>query len=313
MVNSVRSLVLLLVTVLGLNVHAAVVDIVVFAGQSNATGVSADYSTLAGSTAVDDSTPFFYDIQGGTAAATHHTSFDLNTTLSGVSVQIAAGDPETPNRFGPEVGFARKIAELDAAFNLAVLKVSFGNSLVADWQKSTPGDFGDAYGERLIAGVNSAISLITGNGDTPAIRGLVWTHGERDSTFLSNEVAAQYQESFEQFISDFRADTGVADLPVMMVELHPFYNGVAGAFRDTVRAEQTGFVSGDADGFMISTSDLTLLSDNRHYGANEIFTIGERAAQSYFDNVSSVPEPVHGVIVGAALVAWGFVRRTRRR
>ena len=142
--------------------NAAQVDIVIFAGQSNTTGALADITEIAASP-VDGQTPYFFDTQGADVSVDRFTSSGALTTLQGVSFVPSIGSPAVTDRFGPEIGFARKMAELNASFNLAVVKISFGNSVMADWLKAGGGAFGNAYTDRLIAGVNAAMGLFPGD------------------------------------------------------------------------------------------------------------------------------------------------------
>ena len=288
-------------------VSAAQVDVVVFAGQSNMTGAGADYTSIAAS-AVDGQTPYFFDTQGGDASVARFDSGNVFTTLQGVSIKPDTVNPLLTDRFGPEIGFARKMAELDASFNLSVVKISFGNSVMADWLKAGGGAFGNAYTDRLISGLNTAIGLVTAAGDTPVVRGLVWLQGESDA-FDSANHGQHYEQRLGQFLSDFRTDISVPTLPFLEVELN---NGLATseANRNLLRQEQLNYVASDANAVLVSVDGLNLsASDSRHYEAAEMLVLGERIAQSFNTNFVAVPEPVHAIWIGCGLIGWGLFRR----
>ncbi len=291
-----------------LEARAVNVELVVFAGQSNMTGAAADTGDLA-SSPVDAGVDYYFDTQGASSAVTRFTSGGVFVNgLTGVSMVANVGDPvPLTNRFGPEYGFARKVDELDSAFNLAVAKISFGNSKIADWQKGAPGAFGDAYGERLVAGINQATAAITGAGNTPVIRGLVWFQGESDA--FDGGAAAGYGANFAQMISDLRTDLGIANLPVTVIQTS---TPVAG-FNGTVQTAQADFVSGDANAVLVTTSDLGLNADNRHFESAEMLTIGERAGQAFYQSFVAVPEPAAGIWAALALLSLCGWRRFRSR
>ena len=291
------------------SVLSAQVDVVIFAGQSNMTGAKADITQIAAS-AVDGQTPYFYDTQGGNINVQRFTSGGALTTLQGVSFQADTGFALDLNRFGPEIGFARKMAELDASFNLAVVKISFGSSFMVDWAKAGGGAFGNAYTDRLITGVNTAMGLFPG--DTPVIRGLVWGQGESDAAADPQFHTVFYEDRFGQFLSDFRADIGVPDLPVLAFELN---SGLAApqANVDLFRDEQADYAASDPNAILVSVAGLPLSpSDNRHYESAEMLVLGERAAQAFQSNFATVPEPVHALWIGLGLTLWGVIRKHRK-
>ena len=293
------------------NLQSAQVDVVIFAGQSNMTGASADYTTAGIAQAGDAAlAEYYYDTQGGSTLVERHDSGGQFTTLQGVKMQIVVGDPVLTDRFGPEIGFARKIKELDSSFNLAVVKISFGNSLLVDWLKGATLDWGDAYNQRLVAGVNSALSVISNRGDTPVIQGMVWAQGETDAADFNNH-ANFYGTRLGQFLTDFRADINVPNMPFMAIELGS--NLAAGeAFRSAFLDKQNDYLVTDANAVLVSTSGLTYdPSDRTHWLASEMIEIGERSAQSFHDNFVAVPEPINAVLVGLGLLGWGVIRKKR--
>ena len=289
------------------SLSAAQVDVVVFAGQSNMTGAGADYTSIAAS-AVDGQTPYFYDTQGSDLGVERFDSGGVFETLHGVSIRPNPSEPILTERFGPEIGFARKMAELNASFNLSVVKVSFGNSVMSDWAKAGGGAFGNAYNDRLISGLNTALGLITNAGDTPVVRGFVWVQGESDAFDTLNH-GQFYEERLGQFLSDFRTDISVPSLPFLEIELNNGL-GTSEANKNLLRQEQINHVASDPNAVLVSVAGLALSSsDSRHYEAAEMLLLGERIAQSFNSNFVAVPEPVHAIWISFGLIGWGFYRR----
>jgi hypothetical protein len=192
-------------------------DLVVIAGQSNATGWMSEGKNYQPATASqDDYIPFFW-------------TFESENTSSNGWVHLSPQKGRFPSgHFGPEVSFARNYRAKHE--NVAIFKYTKGaSSICKDWL--LPGRQGGIY-DRMKNQLNAQVPklnlwLSQAQTDSPQrkykakLKAFIWIQGESDG----DKCYGQYETNLNRIIYDFRMDIAHnPELPVILSvdELHPF-------------------------------------------------------------------------------------------
>lgn len=202
---------------------------------------------------------------------------------------------ESPDRFGPELGFGSKIHQLYPKRKIALIKHALsGSSLYSDWK---PGEnvqdsitWGKQYKE-FVRTVDRALAALRSQGYKPLIRGMVWQQGEADAA-ASDSISKQYAANLTHLIGRVRKQFKVPGMPFVYGYVLPPPN--VGAGRDIVRKAEHDI---DQDSktpwavkraFVVETDDLSLRAndknspypkDTRHFGTSGAWLLGVRMAQ----------------------------------
>ena len=174
------------------------IDLIVWAGQSNALGRQGDAAGYPEDVDnVDNQIRFNWNVAG------------VNNSDGWVTMQPQVGY-FADGHFGPEVTFSRKLAL--AGHNTAVFKYTKGaTSIFQHW--GGPGE-GGIY-DNMISDLNTAISILENEGHTVNVLGLVWIQGESDSN--SQDAASAYFDNLNDIINDFRNNViENPELPVIL-------------------------------------------------------------------------------------------------
>jgi hypothetical protein len=281
------------------------ITLVVLAGQSNAAGAGSFSSKEPD--AFDPNAPFWvpaaadnavlFSFRGnnrginfsGNPDVTSGTSPSLRMGLVG-QTQVPPND--SPNRFpdvfiGSEVGIARGLYDPVLSPDVAIVKVAYGGTAIASWQKGSSAGFFSALQNR----VNAAKSELQGLGYTNVnVDGFFWQQGESDASSSSNANA--YQSRLQTLLNDFRTDIGDSNTKVVL-------GGILNSFTfsSTINGAMQAIDVADPKTQWFPTSDLPLANtaDQIHFNYNGILEMGNRFATNY--NILSIPEPS----------TWGFV------
>lgn len=182
------------------------VDLIIFAGQSNAMGRKGDAAQYPPDTdGLDAQIPFYW------VTPQFGFSSDGWQTIQPQPGHFPAG------HFGPEITFARELKR--RGMNVAVFKFSQGaTSLHQNWKR--PGD-GGLY-DQMVGHIHRAKALFEAEGKTVRFAGLIWIQGESDAV---EEHAGLYGKRLKELVEDLRDQvTGTPDLPVVLGldEEHPW-------------------------------------------------------------------------------------------
>lgn len=206
-------------------------DLLIVAGQSNATGFDTDPDKL-GVDELDALIRFRFRV--GDPPPDEHDSSSSRTKWTTLGSQpLGKPGPNSEPRqygnfanpkggFGPEVAFARKIKRRDKqtgrATELAVVKAAFsGTSVADDWDPAGEGKRGACY-RALVEEIREAKSLAEAEGLTVNFRGLAWVQGESDAN--AND-APKYAERLKAMFRSLRRDIQAERLPVLVsVNVH---------------------------------------------------------------------------------------------
>jgi hypothetical protein len=122
------------------------------------------------------------------------------------------------NRFGPGVSMAHQLADCWPDDTIGIIKISAGGTGVRAFEKNWTferarrtfdGKKGSFYKDLMSAAAEAKkIS-------EPEFSGFVWKQGGADGT--KKDLAYEYFDTFNQLVSDMRADLGAPELPVFVL------------------------------------------------------------------------------------------------
>jgi hypothetical protein len=257
------------------------VDVYLLGGQSNMQGIGA-VKDLADADRRPCTNAYFWT--GGTF-----------TTL-------VPGETKTSQRvgeFGPEITFARAMAEQSPGRDIYVVKFALGGQPLHhgwdgyDWKGETPapkrknfypgenaGDPNTGQHYRAMAGVfDRALGDLRARRVSFTVRGFVWMQGEQDAKHAVS--AAEYPTSLKRLKRRLEEDSGAKSLPFVFGQVLPHDPPLP---RFTHRAElrqsqrHADEASGHANAIpgvkMVSTDGLPLKADTVHYDAAGLAKLG---------------------------------------
>ena len=196
-------------------------------------------------------------------------NYDSGWQVLGPGFSVPSGFSATPLPspcFGPELSFARTIADANPQRQIALIKVTQGGTtLNGDWNPANPGS-GYMY-VALTNTVRVALQALTDAGASYTLRGMIWHQGEGDS---SGSAATNYEANLTQLIAAVRRDVGVANLPFVVGELATNKSSLVRSAQVNVaqKLPYVGFASADA----LQTIDST------HFTSGDVLTLGKRFA-----------------------------------
>ena len=264
------------------------IDLLIVAGQSNATGFDTDPTKLG---ADDLDALIRFRFRAGDPPPDDHDSISPRNKWSVLSVQPPGmpGPKSEPRQygnfsnpsggFGPEISFARKLKRRDQQLGrvseLAVVKVAFsGTSVADDWDPTGEGKRGACY-RTLVEEVRAAQLLAEAEGLTVNFRGLMWVQGESDAN--AND-SPKYAERLKAMFETFRSDIKAERLPILVsVNVH-FHEGKNKFMPDIIAAQkQVGHELSDCR--YVDTSEVGLANDV-HFNSEGTIEVGKRFASA---------------------------------
>ena len=268
-------------------VKPEVMDVFIYAGQSNATGAQNTLDVLrVGDSPYDEKISYAWNIPG------------LATSNGWESLQAIEVDPATNRRgHGAEISFGRTLFE--AGYNnIGIIKVARGGTNLANhWDPNTTltgvsGNFG-MYPEMLNT-VNARLAELDAQGIPYRITGFLWHQGEGD---MNPSMASIYGANLTELISALRSDFG-QELKVFLASVYnPNATEEEGML---VRNAQRDVATADAQAYVVNLDTVyydgdfnpnaeNLIADNLHYNS-----IGQIKNGSSFANTLLTFHPVEG-------------------
>ena len=201
------------------------IDLVIVAGQSNAVG----YDAKPGQLPKDprDAEVRFWWRCGDPPPDDHDSTCGGRWSPLGPQPR---GTPKTPQDgkkeprqygnfaqpeggFGPEIGFARELLDVEPGRKLAIVKVAFsGTGLRSDWNPHDSGDGGSCY-RTLFSEVRAAIRAGREQGLAFRPRALLWVQGESDA---NPKDADTYAANLEALVRAIRGDLAAKEMAVLL-------------------------------------------------------------------------------------------------
>ena len=201
-------------------------------------------------------------------------------------------------RFGPELGFGRRMKELYPDRAIAILKVAHdGTSLDPEaagdrgcWYPDFEEKNGVNHYDHFLAALKYAREDedIDDDGEPDRLipAGIVWMQGESDAA-NSEEVAKRYRDNLKRLMTQLRADLGDKDIPVVIGRISNSVDApqkpnkaMRWPHADIVRAEQAAFVNKDGKAALVTSTDDYGYSDPWHYDTAGFYDLGVQFAEA---------------------------------
>jgi hypothetical protein len=184
---------------------------------------------------------------------------------------VAPGFGWQDNRFGPEVGFARRYHELYPDRHLALIKVSQGATELFDLWKAPTGSLYQLLTKTVLEQLQ-----VLGTRGRPEIAGLLWMQGESDGTVL--EHANAYRDNLLGMVEHVRVDLALATMPVVAGLIA---TDCCWTYADTIRKSTTQVSTLAGNMNVVETDDLPMSkSEVGHYSAAGQLALGSRFAST---------------------------------
>ena len=202
---------------------------------------------------------------------------------------------ESPDRFGPELGFGNRLQELTPGRTIALIKhAQSGSNLFSQWNPGKDAADREHFGPQFrtfVETVELGLKGLRERGYDPTIRGMVWQQGESDSK--DPDVAAAYGTNLAHFLARVREQFGSPGLVFVYGYVMPPPN--EGPGRDLVRKGQKEVDQGSGTplavkgAFVVESDDLSqraddpnspLPRDRNHFGTAGQLELGRRMAET---------------------------------
>ncbi|MBL9215704.1 MAG: hypothetical protein JNG83_09535 [Opitutaceae bacterium] len=257
---------------------APAVAVFLLAGQSNlagrgaASGLPADYPRASDRVRLDYVCSFGAKGAGGPP--------EPHRSGGWVPVRPSPKHASTPEgHFGPEIGFARILADRQPARPIALIKHGRGaTSLAVDWDPAAAS--GPRHYAEFVAQARAALRRLAAEGARVELAGFVWCQGEADST--RPDWAEAYGRNLAALIARVREDFAAPGLPVLVVLSGDNPADPRRRHAAVVRAAQRAVVARDPRAALVAGDDLTLF-DDVHYDAPSQRELGERLGRAYVE------------------------------
>lgn len=202
------------------------------------------------------------------------------------------------DRFGPELTFGKRMAELNPNGNIAIIKYSRGGSSIDISAAHIFGcwdpDFYSANGvnqyDHFLATLRNALAVkdIDGDGEDDILipSGIVWMQGESDANLIGS--AKKYEKNLKRLMDLIRASLHSDDLPVVIGRISDSHIGKNDCgkvwkFGDVVREEQAYFVKNDVNAALVISTDNYEYSDPYHYDTDGYIDLGNKFAEKMYE------------------------------
>ncbi len=213
-----------------------------------------------------------------------------------------------PGNFGPELSLGHILGEeLDAPL-LFFKSATGGRTLQRDFRPPSAvaragGAVGPLYDRmlrhfhHLVENLEEVYPAYAGQGFE--IAAFVWFQGESDCVAFEGERGffEDYEANLRDLIADVRADTGVEDLPVIVVQINDSGVWDSKGGGPVVRAAQRQVAEEDPHATWVQTDDL---HEGYHYDSASHITIGERIAAAAKELLRTDVDHSDGRIAAAA-------------
>ncbi len=212
---------------------------------------------------------------------------------------------ESPDRFGPELGFGNRLQELRPGRTNALIKHAHsGTDLAKQWAPGADdadrADWGPQFAI-FVETVEAGLQGLRDQGCEPTIRGMIWQQGENDAA-RDDANATGYGRNLAHFINrvreHFRAPEMVFVYGYVLPPLNdqPGRAGVRQGQRDV--DQNSGSPLAVPGAFVVATDDLTHRSDDPntpypndhlHFSTAGTLELGRRMAETMQSHLPAKP------------------------
>ncbi len=175
------------------------VQVIVLLGQSNAEGTS--HVQYLSRTMGEEKAAMYAEGFDEVLIA-YQNSITANTS-NGEFVPVKTGQGHNNTYFGPEVGIAEKISEIDPEKRVVIVKYAYGGTtLNNEWRSPSSGNAGRLY-TGAVEFILNRMEALEAQDLYPIIKAVCWMQGESDASGLSYN---NYEKLEENFVKDLRSD-----------------------------------------------------------------------------------------------------------
>ena len=180
-------------------VYSNEVQVILLLGQSNAEGhTQSQYLTKT----VGEEKAQLY-AEGFEEVQIAYANTISQNTSNGEFVPVKLGQGTYIDRFGPEVGMAEKIAEVDPEKRVVIIKYAYGGTtLNNEWRSPSSGNTGRLY-TGAVEYIIQQLETLEAMDLYPIVKAICWMQGESDASGLNYN---QYEMLEENFVKDLRND-----------------------------------------------------------------------------------------------------------
>ncbi|PTQ96582.1 protein of unknown function (DUF303) [Mucilaginibacter yixingensis] len=269
--------------------HAKHIEVYLIGGQSNATG-QGYVNNMSDSMKIDTSVLIF-----------HSGKPHLNSGLPPYHWYPLHPASESPDRFGPELGFGTKLHQLRPNTSMVIIKHAHsGTDLYRQWN---PGQnnldilhWGDQF-STFVQTVNAGLDSLRKLGYKPVIKGMLWQQGENDAD-KGDTISALYGVHLNHFIKRVRQQFHARKILFVYGYVYPPPNSGKGitevrqAEHDIDQNARTPLSVKRA--FVVPTDDLSQRADDPHtpypkdrlhFGTKGTWELGLRMAEKMNENL----------------------------
>ncbi len=175
------------------------VQVVVLLGQSNGEGHT--HSQYLPKTVGEEKAALY--AQGFEKVKISYACTIANNTSNGQFVPVKLGQGTNVGRFGPEIGMAEKIAELDPQKQVYIIKYAYGGTtLNSQWRSPSSKNTGGLY-KGAVEYILQQCQALEEMELYPVIKAVCWMQGESDA---SGTGFGAYETLEANFVKDLRND-----------------------------------------------------------------------------------------------------------
>jgi hypothetical protein len=264
------------------------IDVYLIGGQSNATG-QGYLANLPG------------DFKPDRGVLLYHSGNHLNSGEKPNAWLPLHQASESPDRFGPELGFGNRIQQRMPGRKIALIKHAFsGTNLYAQWHPGSDADDRSHWGPQFktfVETVDGGLAALRRQGYEPTIRGMLWQQGESDA---EKKVADAYGANLSHLIARVRQQFHCPEMLFVYGQVLPPPN--TGVWRDKVRQAQkdvdqdSGSPLAVKGALVVKTDDLSQRANDRntkypddhlHFGTAGTLELGRRMADRIADAMAA--------------------------
>lgn len=177
--------------------------------------------------------------------------------------------------FGPEVGFAHRIAQALPHDQHIIVKYVASGSYISEWASDQP----------LYQGMLRQFTLLPlpkhSDIASPEISSIIWMQGESDCR--SPKLAQAYGKRLTRFVNNLRRDINSPKSLFIIGAVNPRNPGFPAV--EEVRAQQQNVHQEVTNTRHVETLDLATF-DNTHFSTDGLLELGKRFAESYIAHLS---------------------------
>ncbi len=200
------------------------------------------------------------------------------------------------DRFGPELGFAKRMQALYPGEKIALIKYSKGGTSIdslgagpfGSWEPDFRGKGGINQYDHFLATIRNATQVqdIDGDGvnDLLVPSGILWMQGESDGD-KTEAMANRYYANLKRLMDLVRAALRVNDLPVVIGKISDSWNDEDGKvwdYGELVQYAQEKYARSDGNAAIVRNTRYYGYSDPWHYKSENYIDLGKAFADALY-------------------------------